>query len=98
MRGKSDKKPKHRLSELVSRKLELPLEVLEGLPELELHGNREAVVSHCAGILEYNDTTVRLAAQRLNIKFAGRGLLLTSMTEESVVVSGFIMSIEFSQT
>ena len=33
----------------------LPFNVLEGLPEIELLGNREAVIEHCQGVLESMD-------------------------------------------
>lgn len=81
----------------LSRSLELPVNVMEGLPQMELLGNREAIVEHCQGVLEYSDRLVRLNAGRMTIKFTGRGLQLKNMSDSSVVVEGYFTSIEFIQ-
>ena len=74
----------------------LPVDVVEGLPEIELLGNKEAVIEHCQGVLEYNDKVIRLNTGKLNLKFTGRNLQLKSMTDSSVVVEGYFTSIEFT--
>ncbi|WP_101911129.1 YabP/YqfC family sporulation protein [Marasmitruncus massiliensis] len=81
---------------LIARSLELPVDVLEGLPEIELLGNQEAVIEHCQSVLEYNDQVVRIRAGRLTLKFTGRGLRLRTMTGDSIVVEGFFTSVEFA--
>ena len=84
------------LGEAVTKSLELPVNVLEGLPEIELLGNREAVVEHCEGVLEYTDQVVRLDTGKLVVRFLGRDLQLRSMNETGVTVEGFIASVDFS--
>ncbi len=81
---------------LIARSLELPVDVLEGLPQIELLGNQEAVIEHCQNVLEYNDQVVRIRAGRLVLKFTGRGLRLRTMTGDSIVVEGFFTSVEFA--
>ena len=56
----------------------------------------EAVIEGCDGVLEYNENVVRLSTGKLVIKFMGRGLILKSMTDTGVIVTGYITSIEFS--
>ena len=92
---KKRQKEKKSLTRALSQSLELPLEVLESMPELVLRGNREAVVSHCVSILEYNDQKVRIAANHVQLQFIGRNLQLTCMTDESVVITGFLLKLEF---
>ena len=41
---KKGKKERYSIADAVSRTLELPVDVLEGLPQLELLGNREAYI------------------------------------------------------
>ncbi len=83
------------IADKISRSVEVPVNVLEGLPQIELLGNKEAVVEHCQGVLEYDETLVRLKTGRMTLKFTGRNLLLKSMTEDSVIVEGYFTSIEF---
>lgn len=85
------------VADLISQSFELPVNVVEGLPEMNLLGNREAVIEHCQGILEYDDKVVRVNTGKLIIKFTGRGLQLKSMTESGVVVAGYFTAIEFMQ-
>lgn len=81
----------------ISRTLELPMEVLEGLPNIELRGNREAVLEHCEGILEYSEERVRIRAGVLILEFTGRNLRLNCMTDENVIVTGYITGIGIKQ-
>ena len=62
---------------------------------MEINGNREAVVEGCSGVLEYNSQVVRIVARGRTVRFKGRGLTIRSLTADSLVVAGFITSIEF---
>ena len=95
---KKQKAPERKISvpALMARSLELPVDVLEGLPKIELQGNKEAVIEHCQGVLEYNDQVVRIRAGRLILKFTGRDLSLRTMTGDSIVVEGYFTSVEFA--
>lgn len=95
---KKQKAPERKISVpgLIARSLELPVDVLEGLPKIELQGNKEAVIEHCQGVLEYNDQVVRIRAGRLILKFTGRDLSLRTMTGDSIVVEGYFTSVEFA--
>lgn len=85
------------ITDKIAQSFEIPVNVMEGLPQIELLGNREAVVEHCQGVLEYNDQVVRLLTGKLTVKFTGRGLQLKSMTDDSVIVEGYFISVEFTQ-
>lgn len=74
---------------------------LPGMSELamrahmELNGNREVVVEGCGGVLEYDDTVVRVRTLGHIVRFTGRGLAIRSLTAEALVVTGYITGIEF---
>ncbi|EDS09991.1 hypothetical protein B5F10_07940 [Anaerotruncus colihominis] len=85
------------IAEVVSRSLEIPVDVAGGLAQVELLGNREAAIEHCQNVLEYNDDVIRLNTGKLILKFTGRGLSLKCMSGDRVTVTGFFTSIEFSQ-
>lgn len=93
---KTTQEQKKSVKGLIAQSLELPVDVLEGLPKIEMMGNKEAVIEHCQGVLEYNDQIVRVKAGKLTLKFTGRDLCLRTMTGDSVVVEGYFTSVEFA--
>lgn len=87
----SEEAPKPRLNEL----LDIPANALAGVPQIEMAGNREALVDGCQGVLEYDENTIKLSTGKMSIKFTGRGLQIKVLTHTSAVVVGFITGIEF---
>lgn len=75
--------------------LDIPASAVTGLCQMELSGNREAVIEGCTGILEYNDAAIHLATSKMSIRFTGRGLQVKVMTHSSAVIEGWITGIEF---
>lgn len=83
--------PKGKISAL----FDIPPSALSGVAQIELSGNREAVVDGCKGVLEYDDSVVKLAAENMSIRFTGRGLQIKVLTHDSAIITGFILGIEF---
>jgi sporulation protein YqfC len=73
----------------------IPPTALPGIPQIELGGNREAVIDGCQGILEYSEEMIKLAAGRMTLQFCGRGLQIKVLTHDGAVIEGFITSLEF---
>ncbi len=69
--------------------------MLKKEPYLEFHSNNKVVIENCKGILEYGENQVRINGGDYIIRFQGRDLQLSSMTEESIVLSGRIERMEF---
>ncbi len=65
------------------------------LPPIELIGNSQVLVGACDGILEYEPETVKLRAGKRLIRINGRGLDLCNLTENTVVIRGLVVSVEF---
>ncbi len=65
------------------------------IPPIELIGNSRVLVGDCDGILEYEPETVKLRAGKRLIRINGRGLDLCNLTENTVVIRGLIVSVEF---
>lgn len=85
----------HEIQEKVERALELPVGSLSGAARIELTGNRRAVIDGCHGIVEYNDGLIRLSTSSGILRFTGRNLSISCLTEENAVVEGVILSVEF---
>ena len=64
-------------------------------PFMQFSSNREVTVDGCKGILEYCTESIRINTGKLIVAFNGRGLNIKCMTETSVVVCGYITSVEF---
>lgn len=75
--------------------LDIPPSALTGIAQIELSGNREAVIDGCQGILEYDENTIKLTTGKMSVKFTGRGLVIKVLTHDSAVINGFISNIEF---
>ncbi len=79
----------------VEKALELPVGSLSSAARIELSGNRRAVVEGCRGIVEYGDETIRLNTESGIVRFLGRSLSMSCMTEDSAVIEGVILSVEY---
>lgn len=65
-------------------------------PCIEFSGNREVVIEGSRGVLEYSTECVRVNAVGMVISLMGRGLNLRCISDSSLIVDGFITSVEFS--
>ena len=83
------------VTQRVEQVLELPSGSLCGAARIELSGNRRAVIEGCRGILEYEEGIIRLNTTSGVIRFIGRDLSMSCLNEDSAVVSGYILSLEY---
>ena len=90
--GQEEKAPKPGIGEL----FDIPRSASGGQMQVELSGNTEAVISYCTGVIEYNEQTICLAGGKLNVRFTGRGLQLKALAQDSAIVQGFILGLEFT--
>ena len=68
---------------------------LSGAAQIELCGNREAVVDGCQGILQYEDTVIRVSTGRMIVRFTGSDLCIRTMQQNQILVCGTILSVDF---
>ncbi|MCI8443042.1 MAG: hypothetical protein HFG27_11000 [Provencibacterium sp.] len=80
---------------LLGALLQLPASSLSQMTQIQLISNREALVDGCKGVIEYNEDFIRLNLGNMTVRFTGRGLQLRSMSEESLIIHGFIQSLEY---
>lgn len=69
---------------------------LSGVAQIELCGNREAVVDGCQGILQYEDTVIRVSTGRLIVRFTGSDLCIRTMQRNQILICGTIVSVDFA--
>ena len=81
----------------VSEALELPKEIMLGLPLLSLMGREELSVENYKGILEYGEECLRIGTASGILTVTGEGLCLCRMTAEILVVTGRLRGLEFAE-
>lgn len=62
---------------------------------IELWGNRRAVIEGSGGVLEYGTQAIRIRLGKLCVRFCGRNLQIRCMSGSSMIVEGFISSVEY---
>lgn len=63
---------------------------------MDMKSNREIVVEGCSGIEEYDENLVKIKVPKMVVSFFGRNLEIKCMSFDSLVIEGFITSIEFN--
>lgn len=70
-------------------------EIMGMSPYLQFNSNREVTLDGCKGILEYQTEIIRISTGKMVIAFKGRTLNIKCLTSTSVVIKGYITSVEF---
>lgn len=83
------------LSLKAAKAVDMPVDLITGNAHLEFSGNREVVVEGCCGVLEYDENVTTLDLGKMKIRFLGRNIQLRNFTDHSVIVNGFISTVEF---
>ena len=85
---------KEGLLEKTAEVLDLPGDVVAGLPRIELTGSRELRMENHKGILSYGDDEIHISGGKLVVKVMGTGLELKSMNASQLLITGAIRAVE----
>lgn len=85
-----------RLSKL-NEILEIPKELVSGVPKITLLGFEEMYIENYVGILEYEDFFIRINTKIGNININGFNLILDEMNEDNLKVIGKVENIDFEK-
>ncbi len=83
------------LSHRICDKLDLPEDICTNCGYIELISNTFALADGCKGVLEYDDSLIKLDLGRQSVCFRGNSLTIKSLSMEQALVEGFIVSVEF---
>ena len=78
--------------------LEIPKEITTKTPKLTIMGFQELLVENYKTILEYQDFYIRLSTYIGIININGFELNLNEMTNDDILITGKIESIDFEKT
>lgn len=62
---------------------------------IELSGNRRAVADGFTAVLACSDTCISVRSGHFTVRFVGRNLRVSVMTETEAVIEGFLTSVEY---
>ena len=83
--------------ERIGELLELPKEVVSNEPKLTIIGFNELVIENYKGILDYEDTFIRINTHIGSVGINGVNLNLKQITEEIILITGTIENIELEK-
>ncbi len=66
-----------------------------GNVRMNICGNSEVIFEGCKGVVEYSEESIKINTGKYITAFKGRGLHIRCMTEYSLIIEGFILSIEY---
>lgn len=67
------------------------------IPYIEMHGNGEAVIDGCKGVLEYTEEAISLNAGACVLRFCGNHMTIKAYSESQTEIYGDIQSVEFTR-
>ncbi len=79
----------------VASKMQMPAGAMPNCTHFEMNSNREVSIEGCKGILQYDENIIRINTGNMVTSFLGRNLAIKCLTADSLIVEGFIKSIEF---
>lgn len=86
---------KRNSKEKLVNSLELPKDLMLGAAILNVTGRREALISNYKGILEYEDSFIRVQTKNCRILISGSHLAIDYYTNEEMKITGFIDTIQY---
>lgn len=72
-----------------------PISSTLGTVHFEMNSNKEVIVEGCREILQYDENIVKISVKKMSVAFFGRNLSIKCMDFDSLVITGFVTSIEF---
>ncbi len=82
------------LEELSSR-INLPADVIAGAPVITATGRNEICLENYKGIIEYNESLIKVQAKACKICIEGNSLNILYFTEDEMKITGYIKSINY---
>lgn len=75
--------------------LELPKDLMLGAAILTITGRREIMITNYKGILEYEDSFIRVQTKNCRILISGAHLAIEYYTNEEMKITGYIDQIQY---
>ena len=80
----------------ISDRIDLPLDVICGAPMIEMYANRQLVIEGECRISHYDEDMISALCRGRCICVKGKGLNITMMNCDGLIISGSVTSIDFT--
>ena len=87
------KNKKNSIHEKMINSLELPKDLMLGLPILTATGRKEVLIENYKGILIYEDSFIKIQTKNGRILIIGKNLMIQYYTNEEMKITGFFEQI-----
>ena len=81
--------------EKASQSLDMPLELVAGMPRIELRGSHEVILESHSGVREYTENLIIIETPLGPLRICGSELTIRAMNEERMIINGTITSFEY---
>ena len=76
--------------------LDIPGEMITGMPIIEISGMGKIRIENHRGLLEYGSDKIEINGGKAVIRITGSGMKIKAMNADVLVISGDIFGLEFS--
>ena len=91
-----EKRRRGSLLEKTAAALDLPWDVVAGLPRVELIGRSEMRMENHKGILSYGSQEIHISGGKLVVRVRGEDLELRAMNARELLITGTILGVELT--
>ena len=81
--------------ERASRLLDLPGDVVAGLPRIQIVGCGEILIENHRGVTLYEKTEIHVGGEGMMIKLNGDGLSIAAMNARELLIRGRLFGVNF---
>ncbi|MBP0979077.1 MAG: hypothetical protein J6C55_00295 [Oscillospiraceae bacterium] len=76
--------------------LQVPENIFSDISPIDFLSNQEVLIQDSKGILEYNDQNIKInIGNNIIANFKGRNLKIKSLSQKNLIITGFIISMNF---
>ncbi len=81
--------------ERIADALDVPLDVVCDLPRIEIIGTSRASIENFRGILDYDESCIKVNTTAGIVKISGDDIFIESITDDGIMIKGTIRNAEF---
>lgn len=85
----------NRLQNLAANLLELPKDAIYDVPRITLVGGLQILIENHTGILEFQESRIRLAHPKGEVQVMGRRLIIKYIQPREILIEGEINGIKY---
>ena len=86
-----------KLRNMIADKLSLPKDVILDLPRISVCGDREIYIENHKGIMEYNDSSIRIKTDKEVVHINGSELRIIVLKSDRMVINGVFESVNYEK-